>query len=350
LETKFLVIGAGAIGTYVGGSLALNGCPVVFLVRPETAGILERKGLRLELNHEEYRVKNPLIAASIEQALAHGLFHCAIFAIKSFDTESALETLAPWTAELPPFLCLQNGVENEARLAERLGTENVIAGTVTSSIRLQEPGDIVLERHRGLGVGGGHRISGSLVEAFNSAGLNALSYSDPAAMKWSKLLTNLLANATSAILDVSPAEVFGHSGLYRIEIEQLREVLQVMKAQGIPVVDLPGTPVRTLAFAARTLPAALSHFLLKKALAGGRGGKMPSFHMDLHSGRGQTEVDFLNGAVVRSGMRLGIPTPVNRTLTEILLALARGDLPLESFAHHPGRLLEEIQRRSSGNL
>ena len=94
----------------------------------------------------------------------------------------------------------------------------------------------------------------------------------------------------------------------------------MMEAQGVEVVDLPGTPVRALAFATR-LPLWVSRPLLGACRGRGRGGKMPSFHIDLHSGRGQSEVEYLHGAVVRSGQNLGVPTPVNKALTETLLAL-----------------------------
>jgi 2-dehydropantoate 2-reductase len=157
-------------------------------------------------------------------------------------------------------------------------------------------------------------------------------------MKWSKMLTNLIANASAAILDMSPAGIFAQPGLYRLEMAQLREAVAVMQAQGIAVVDLPGTPVRLLAQAVR-LPPRLSRPLLSKALGGGRGGKMPSFYIDLHSGRGQSEVDALNGAVARAGQRFGVPTPVNRLLTDLLLALTRGERPLADFARQPEKLL-----------
>ena len=117
-------------------------------------------------------------------------------------------------------------------------------------------------------------------------------------MKWSKLLTNLIANATSAILDMTAPEVFADSKLYALEIGMLRECLAVMDVQGIPVVDLPGTPVRLLEFAAR-LPFWLSKPLFSRAAGSGRGRKLPSFHIDLYSGRGTSEVEYLNGAVVQ---------------------------------------------------
>jgi 2-dehydropantoate 2-reductase len=349
-EIKFLVFGAGAIGTYLGGSLTLQGHPVVFLVRPGTAAELERRGLRLKLGDREHQIDQPQITDSIEEALARGPYQAAIFALKSYDTRVTVESLAPYSAEVPPLLCLQNGVENEMVISAGLGEGKVIPGTVTTSIGRRAVGDIVLERLRGVGVGAEHPISGSLVSIFNQAGLNARLFPDAAGMKWSKLLTNLLSNATAAILDMTPAQVFAHRGLFRIEIEQLREALRVMSAQKIRVVNLPGTPVRALAFATLALPTLFLKLLLSKAVAGGRGGKMPSLHIDLHLGRGLSEVDHLNGAVVRAGERLSLRTPVNRILAEMLLALTRGEIPLDTFAHQPERLLQEIRKRGSGGL
>ncbi len=66
---------------------------------------------------------------------------------------------------------------------------------------------------------------------------------------------------------------------------------------------------------------------------------MPSFHIDLHSGRGQSEVDYLNGAVVRFGERTGVTTPANWLLTDTLSRLTRQEIPLEQFAHQPEKLL-----------
>jgi 2-dehydropantoate 2-reductase len=107
------------------------------------------------------------------------------------------------------------------------------------------------------------------------------------------------------------------------------------------VVDLPGTPVRALAFATR-VPLWLSKPLLARAAGSGRGSKMPSFHIDLHSGRGKSEVDFLHGAVVRAGKRTNVPTPVNELLTKTLLALTKGEILLEEYARQPKKLLSKL--------
>ncbi len=161
-------------------------------------------------------------------------------------------------------------------------------------------------------------------------------------MKWSKMLTNLVANPTSAILDYTAAQVFADKRLYKIEIEMLRECLAVMEAQKIPVVNLPGTPVRALEFATR-LPLWLSKPMLGRAAGSGRGAKMPSFHIDLHSGRGKSEVDYLHGAIVRAGEKTGVPTPVNKVLTETLLRLTSGELSAEQFSHQPEKLLDLLK-------
>ena len=213
---------------------------------------------------------------------------------------------------------------------------------MTSAIGRKAAGNVHVERLRGMGIVAGHPLSTSLTAALIEAGLNARLYSHAADMKWSKMVTNLLANATSAILDMTPKEIFDHPQLFQIEVRQIREALMVMAAQKIQVVDLPGTPVRALALAVRTLPLAIARTLLKNVVASGRGGKMPSFHIDLHSGKGKTEVDYLNGAVVRFGEQSGVPTPVNRLLNETLKTLTSGEQDLAIFAHHPEKLLERL--------
>jgi 2-dehydropantoate 2-reductase len=232
-------------------------------------------------------------------------------------------------------------VDNEPFIESALGPGSVIAGTVTSSVGRRAVGDIILERMRGVGLADGHPLSLFLAETFNTAGLNARLFRRPFDMKWSKMLTNLPANASAAILNMSPAEVFDHAPLFHVEMEILREASGVMRALGVQVVDLPAVPVRALILGSK-LPGFLAHPLMRKALGGGRGGKMPSFHIDLYSGRGKSEVEWLNGAVVRYGEKVGLKTPVNKVLTETLMSLTRGDIALETYARQPGKLLSLV--------
>jgi 2-dehydropantoate 2-reductase len=161
-------------------------------------------------------------------------------------------------------------------------------------------------------------------------------------MKWSKLLTNLIGNPASAILDLSVAELFADRRLFAVEMSVLRECLAVMRALNFAVVDLPGTPVRALAFGAG-LPAALAQPLMRRSVGAGRGGKMPSFHIDLHGGRGMTEVRWLHGAVVKYGAQHGVAAPVNQVLTETLEAITAGKLNKEDFRRRPEALLRLIK-------
>jgi 2-dehydropantoate 2-reductase len=193
-----------------------------------------------------------------------------------------------------------------------------------------------------MGIASGHNLSGSIVSALSESRLNARLYSSALGMKWSKLMTNLLVNASSAILDMTPPDILADLSLYAVEIAQLREAIQVIHALKLPVVDLPGTPTRILAWTASHLPLRLSGLLLSGILGRGRGQKMPSFHIDLHSGLGLSEVDFLNGAVVRFGERLGVPTPINRWLNQTMLDLTRGSLPLDEYAHQPEKYLAKL--------
>jgi len=347
---KVLTFGAGAIGTYIGGSLALAGHPVVFLERGAKVEELRTRGLRLDLTADSRRqtkdaaVVGPrlfVIVPSLEDALRYGPFDLALFALKSYDTQAALEGIKPFADKLPPLLCLSNGISNEQLIAKTLGMDKVIYGTVTTAVGKRGAGDIVLERLRGVGIAKGHALSEKLNDALNNAFLNSQLFGDAASMKWSKMLTNLLANPTSAILDMTAGEVFANKDLYKIEINMLKECLAVMEAQGIKVVDLPGTPVRALAFATK-LPLWLSKPLLGRAAGAGRGDKMPSFHIDLHSGRGKSEVGYLHGEVVRAGVQFNVPTPVNKMLTETLLALVHKEIPLEEFAKKPEKLLKNF--------
>ena len=372
-DLKFLVFGAGAIGTYIGGSLALAGHQVVFVEQPEMVKELRQKGLRLDLTIDESVAlrlsqgrkralrgvegtkdafiidpRSFVIEPSLKEALKFGPFDTAIFALKSFDTVSAMEGLKPFADKLPPLLCLSNGVENEQALARVLGADKVIYGTVTSAIGRRGPGDIVLEKLRGVGVAAGHPLSEKLVTTLDRAFLKCRLYPEAHSMKWSKMLTNLIANPTSAILNMTAAQVFANRKLYKLEIDMLKECLAVMKAQNLKVVDLPGTPVKALAFATK-LPLWLSKPFLSRAAGSGRGAKMPSFHIDLYSARsrGQSEVQYLHGAVVREGKARGIPTPVNELLTDTLMALTKKEIPLEEYANQPEKLLSKVKGQKS---
>lgn len=341
-KLKVLSIGAGAIGTYIGGSLALHGHEVVFLERPETAHELRNRKIHLDIHGVEHQISDPTVVGSLDEAIMAGRYDMALFALKSFDAQAALNSFVPYKDQLPVFLCFSNGVENETLIAKLLGDDKVIPGTVTTAIGRRAAGNIVVEKMRGIALAGQHPQARQFSQVLDEAGLNCEHIHNGLNMKWSKMLTNLVANASSAILDLPPEAVFEHPGLFWLEIKMLRECLKVMRAQGIRVEDLPGTPAKSLAFAVRWLPLWLSRPLLARAVGGGRGEKMPSFHIDLHSRRGVSEVSYLNGAVVRYAEELGIPTPANQLLEQTLMALTLGHEGLDKYRHKPEALLAQF--------
>jgi len=338
---RYLVFGAGAIGTYIGASLILQGSDVVFLEREKDINDLRSRGLRLSVDGQIHTIKNPEFVSRLDQVKNQN-FDLGVLSLKTYHLKEIIPDLIRLKEHLPAILCLQNGVESETILAQSIGEDLVIPGTVTTAIDKNRKGDITVRRLRGMAASSNHPISNSILPDFNQAGLNLILSSQPVHMKWSKLLTNLLGNASSAILNMTPGEIYSDPDLFKIELDQLREALKAMQLLQIHPINLPGVPVKLLAMATKYFPAQLTRPLLRKMVGGGRGGKMPSFHIDLYSGRGKSEVDQLNGAVVRVGNKYNYPMPVNQTLNSILLDLVNGNQPLGKYANSPERLIEQV--------
>ena len=345
--TRFLIIGAGAIGGYVGGCLALAGHDLTFVARPAAAASLAAEGLRLTWARtgQTQTARGFQVANSMAAALSGSAYDVLILAVKAYDTESTIQELQASTPTPPPILALQNGVDAETALAAAFGPQAVISGTVTTPVSKQAAG-LVIEKTRGMGIALGHPLSQSLAVTLAQAGIQTRLYPSAGAMKWSKLLANLVGNASSAIVDLPVAALFADPRLYPIEKQTLRECLIVMGRLGYPLVDLPGTPARALGWAIRRLPDTLARPLLGRFVGAGRGAKMQSLNLDLQAGRSRTEVRWLNGAVAQHGAELGIATPVNTVLTETVEALAAGRLQLADFRHNPEALLKLFSGRS----
>ncbi len=346
-QLKFLCFGAGAIGSYIGCSLLRCGQKVTFLEQPSAASLLQQNGLRLRIGADLITFPEVEVASTLEKALTYGPYDLGILAVKSYDTKPLAESLRPYHAALPPIISFQNGVENEMILEEILGPNKVIPATVTTAIGRNQAGDVFIERKRGIGIASDHYLIPALMEVLRCAELNPCIYPDAVSMKWSKMITNLLANASSAILNLTPGQIFADRRLYHIEVLQIKETLAVMRALNISVTNLPATPVKLLCACMSKLPEVVSRPILARSVGKGRGEKMPSFHIDLYQGRTKSEVEFLNGAVVRYAKRCGIKTPVNQYLTETLMKLTTKEIQLEMYAHNPVLFLREIGERLS---
>jgi 2-dehydropantoate 2-reductase len=116
----------------------------------------------------------------------------------------------------------------------------------------------------------------------------------------------------------------------------------VMQKLNLQPINLPGVPIRIFTWAVKNLARSLSQPFIARIAGSGRGEKMPSLHIDLHAGRGKSEVDFLNGAVVRFGDLTGTPTPINKWLNHTLLDLVHGVLPVDEYSHKPEKLLRVL--------
>jgi 2-dehydropantoate 2-reductase len=336
---RFLVYGTGAVGGYLGARLLQAGHRVEFVARPAWLHALQHQGLQLLNDGESTPVPAQDVVLGLREAVTN--VDAVLLAVKAYDAAPAADRLADGLAPNIPVISLLNGIGSEQTLGSVLGLDRVIAGSLTTAVQTLEPGVIRIERERGLGLGAGHPLTASLAAAFRSAGIETRLYAVPQAMKWSKLLTNMVANASSAILGWTASAVMRHPGVFRLEIEALRETTSVMRRMGLKAVALPGVRVDALTWVLG-LPAPGLQPLLSGVVSRGRGSKLPSFHGDI--GRGRSEVDWLNGAVAEHGRRLGVVTPANMLLTEVLDGLVRGDVAPEAYRDRPDVLLERAAR------
>lgn len=347
---NILVAGAGAIGCFVGGRLAVTGHHVTLLGRPALMNKIGTDGLTLHHPTLPSQIVFPQTVTTLNRLST--TYDFILVTVKSPDTPQITAELMASRLPLTKsyIVSFQNGIGNEEKLAASFGSEQVIAGTITIPISMPEQGVIEVSKDKGgLGLA---RLQPSqpvqiLAGALNQAGLTTETYDNYQAMKWSKLLLNIANNASSAILDQLPTQVIDRTDLFNLEIEALSEAVAVMKAQGLNPVKLPGYPTDWLArlLVARWLPIIFKRAILRPSMRSGRGSKMPSLQIDLAAGRSTSEVEVLNGAIARVGQQLGIATPVNQALTDILSGLAGGRLDRADFRHQPEKLLQAVAVR-----
>lgn len=315
---NILVFGTGSVGGYLGGKLASAGHSVAFLGRETVVDALQADGVTVIEEHGTTTSPNLRAFTRLDDALATVAPELILLSVKSYDCQRAADALA--TVDPPlPILSLLNGVGGEALLERAVGVEQVISGTFTSAVETVGPGRYRATRIRGLGLARPHPSVPAVAEALREAGLKTRTYPAGPPMKWSMLLVHLMGNATAGLTGLAVGDLYRHPGLSRLEVASLREALRVMRAAALRPVNLPGAPVAWLAVLLR-LPLPGLRPLLARLVEEGRGGNRPSLYWNIASGR--TEIDWLNGAVVAEGERLGIPTPANRALTEAVHSLA----------------------------
>ena len=313
---KIYIVGAGAVGTYLGDALRSVNLDVAYAPRDLEAVVPYDADL-------------------------------AIVAVKAYDTEGAIATLRKAIAypEKCVFMCPQNGVGNEEKLAQAFGADNIVAAALTTPV---DRGPSVDGHGRATGRSGGLTLAPLGKNAYNwlgatfaSTGLKMQMVSDWRALKWSKLALNVVANASCAILNVLPNRMVNFEEIFTLEIRAIREVRAVMSAMGLTPIDLPRYPVRALQ-AIATLPSPIARRLIAGRVAGARGTKPPSLLLDLRAGKAQTEVDFLNGAVACAGREYGVPAPVNAVYSRVLDDIAHMPQLWAKYRERPDTLASEV--------
>lgn len=286
------VMGAGAVGCYYGAVLARAGHRVTLIGRPQHVEAVRRAGLRLQASDFDQHVQ---LDASTAANAVRGA-QLVLFSVKSTDTEAAGKALAPHVGRNTPILTLQNGVDNAERLAATLGRE-VTPAVVYVAVEMAGAGHV---RHHGRGelVIGRGAASEAIAATFRAAGVPVEISDNVAGALWAKLIVNCAYNALSAITQLPYGRLVQGSGVAAVMADVVDECISVARASRV---EIPGDMHEATRRIAQTMP-----------------GQYSSTAQDLARGK-KSEIDHLNGFVVRKGEALGVPTPANR----LLLALVR---------------------------
>lgn len=285
---KVAVMGAGAVGCYYGGMLARAGHEVVLIARPAHAEAIARDGLRLQTQTFDEQVK---LRASTEASAVRGAV-LLLFCVKSTDTESACAQMLPYLSPGALVLTLQNGVDNADRLRSVLPQQQVAAAVVYVATEMAGAGHV---RHHGRGelVIEPSAASEAVAQALIAAGVPTEISANVRGALWAKLILNCAYNAVSAIAQRPYGEAVRGQGVQDVMRDVVAECLAVARAEGVQV---PGNVDEAVRRIAETMPTQFS-----------------STAQDLARGK-RSEIDYLNGLIVRRGEALGIATPANRVL------------------------------------
>jgi len=297
------VVGAGAVGGFFGAMLARAGHAVVFIGRLPHVQAIEQHGLRLDMAG---RVESIPAAASIDLSAVQGA-DLVLFSVKSTDTAQVAEAIAPHLKDDAIVLSLQNGVENAERIARHV-RQTVVPAVVYVATATPEPG---LVKHHGRGdlvigplVAAAAQDAGVAVsldgirQAVAAAGVPVTISANVVGELWSKLMVNCAYNAISGLAQAPYGELAAMPSIRDLQQAVVAEVCAVASAVGV---DLPlRESLTAMERIADAMPAQLS-----------------STAQDMVR-RKPSEIDHLNGFVVRRGREVGVPTPANLALYALI--------------------------------
>jgi 2-dehydropantoate 2-reductase len=303
---RVAVLGAGAVGCFYGGMLARAGHRVTLIGRPLHVDAFRKSGLHFEgLTFDEYVA----LDASTDAAAVRGA-RLVLFCVKSTDTEQAAAQIAPHLDADAIVVNLQNGVDNTERIQKRV-SQPVIPAVVYVATEMKAPGHL---KHHGRGdlvIGSldgniSSEILQNLKVQFEKAFIPVQISGNVAGELWAKLVVNCAYNALSAITQLPYGKLIAGAGVRDTMRDVVAETLAVARASGIAMAPDMLAKVYKIAEA---MPAQFS-----------------STAQDLARGK-PTEIDHLNGYVVRRGEALGIATPANRTLHALVKLIEENRRP-----------------------
>ncbi len=291
------VIGAGAVGCYYGGLLLKAGHDVTFIGRQPHVDAINANGLLLDTS----TFKGHLAAKAATDADALAPPDLVLVCVKSADTEQAGRSLAGRLRPETSVLSLQNGVDNAPRLAAVTG-HAVIPVVVYVGSEMAGPGHV---RHHGGGdlAIGASAASETLAQTLQAAGIRTTISDDIDVTLWSKLIINCAFNALSAVAGISYGPMLEVEGARDVVTRAVQEAASVARACGVAIAD-------DIIEQILKIPAAMPN-------------QKSSTAQDLARGK-RSEIDFLNGYVVRKGAELGISTPTNHALQVMVKLAERG--------------------------
>ena len=337
---KIVIVGAGAVGGYTGAHMVQAGEDVTFIDPwPEHVETMRKTGLRVTHARDvpEFSVKVRALHVTDAQALAKEKpVDIAFMCMKSYDTAWATMLISQYLAPDGYVVSLQNCM-NEETVASVVGwgkTLGCIASSIT--VNLPDPGHI----HRGAGKGGAAHtvfrtgeVHGRITRRAEEV-LRLVGYSDSAKVtsnlwgeRWSKLVANVMQNGLSACTGLPGVKIVETEPLRRFSTRLGSEAIRVGQALGYSLEEVLHLPPETIAKASEGDPAATEAADAQRLKDTARvsGAQRPSMGQDMQKGR-RTEIEFLNGYVVREGEKVGLACRANAALTDIVLRVERGEL------------------------
>jgi 2-dehydropantoate 2-reductase len=294
---RICVLGAGAMGSAIGGLLSGTDADVVLVdTWREQVDAINTRGLML---HEGSSVRTIKVRATADPAPI-GPVDLVVVLVKSYDTEAAIERARPVIGKNTAVLSLQNGLGNEDTLMRLLGPERVLGGVTHSGGVLLGVGEVRFggkEKNTYIGEMDGRltpRVD-DIAKLFNAAGLRTEATERIQDFIWNKLLVNVAVSALSAITGLPHGGMTAVPEVKACAFEAVAEAVRVALAAGIRLSTQD--PAEVWETATRGLPPEHKSSMLK----------------DIEK-KAATEIDTIAGAIVTCGRKHGVPTPVNRTL------------------------------------